>query len=51
MIERAGALDVYFEEEIEILVADPETFSVAAVEEVLTESEVAFSMLAPVSGM
>jgi hypothetical protein len=43
LIEAAGAMDVYFEETIEILVQDPSAFEVEAVERVLEENEVKFS--------
>jgi len=42
-MERTGAIDVYFEEQVEILVADPEEFSVDTASEVLTELELEFS--------
>ena len=45
-MQDAGALDVYFEDEIEILVADPEAFSVRKAREVLEEVEVEFTTLA-----
>lgn len=42
-MERTGAIDVYFEEQVEILVADPEEFSVDTASEVLTGLEIEFS--------
>ena len=38
-------LDVYFEEKIEILVADTETFSAEKAKEILEEAEVEFTTL------
>ena len=43
MIENSGALDVYFEDKVEILVEHPERFSVADVEELLTELKVEYT--------
>ena len=37
MIAKTGAIDVYFEDEIEILIENPDQFSVADVEETLAE--------------
>ena len=45
MIEKTGAIDVYFEETIEILVDDAQPFSVAAAKEVLTENKVEFTSI------
>ena len=45
MIARTGALDVYFEDQIEILVEDPDLFSVTAVEEILTEMKVEYTKI------
>ncbi len=42
-MERTGAIDVYFEEQVEILVADTEEFSVDTASEVLTELELEFT--------
>ena len=46
----AGVLDVYFEDEVEILVRDPEPFSVATVRDVLEEQEVEFETIARADG-
>lgn len=45
MIERAGALDVYFEDRIEILVQDGAAFREEAVKTVLQECEIGFSRI------
>lgn len=45
MINEAGALDVYFEDQIEILVGEPGTFSLENVEAVLTANEVEFEQI------
>lgn len=42
-----GVIDVYFEEEIEIAVADPGEFPVEKAKRVLTEAGVEFTTLAP----
>ncbi|QDU66168.1 hypothetical protein Pla86_12340 [Planctomycetes bacterium Pla86] len=42
-MNETGAIDVYFEDQIEILVANPDDFSVDAVREVLTANEIEFS--------
>ena len=42
-MERTDAIDVYFEDQVEILVGDPEAFPVDAVREVLTGLEIEFS--------
>lgn len=44
MLEKTGALDVYFEDSIEILVAN-EPVQVEAISEVLTEKEIAFTAI------
>lgn len=46
MIEKTGALDVYFEDTIEILMPSEEPPSEQAVREVLTESEIQFTRIA-----
>jgi hypothetical protein len=43
LIEKTGAIDVYFEEEIQVLVADPDLFDQAAMEETLAELEVEYT--------
>ena len=45
MIAKSGALDVYFEEEIEILVGDPDEFSASTVEEILGELEIEYTKI------
>lgn len=45
MIDQTGALDVYFEDQIEILVGDPESFSMDDAKAVLTANELEFSQL------
>ena len=45
LIEKTGALDVYFEETIEILMRDEVPLLEEAVRAVLTESEVEFSRI------
>lgn len=45
MIEHTGALDVYFEDEIEILVADGDSFRDDMIDDVLQEHEVAFTRI------
>ena len=45
LIQKTGAIDVYFGESIEIVVADVETFPVAAAEEVLAEREISYSAI------
>lgn len=49
-MKETGVLDVYFEEEIQIVVTDPEEFSVVEAKRVLTESGVEFTTLAPAPG-
>ena len=44
-MEQTGALDVYFEDTIEILMPDDEPLREEAVKAVLTESKVAFSRI------
>ena len=43
MIDATGAIDVYFEEKIELLCGDSEEFPVAEAKRVLEENEVKFS--------
>ena len=43
MIQQTGAVDVYFEDQIEIAVADPDEYSVDEAKRVLTESGVEFT--------
>ena len=45
LIEKTGALDVYFEDTIEILMPDDDPLPEEAVKAVLTEAEVAFSRI------
>jgi len=45
LIEKAGALDVYFEDTIEILMPQGEPLREEAVKAVLMESEVQFSRI------
>ena len=45
MIEQTGALDVYFEQTIEILMPDEKPLSEETVKTILTESEVAFTRI------
>ena len=45
MIAKSGAIDVYFEEEIEILVGDPDEFSASTVGEVLDELEIEYTTI------
>ena len=42
-----GAIDVYFEKEIEIVVSNPDTFPVESAKRALTEAGVEFTRLAP----
>jgi len=49
LLQKTSAIDVYFEDEIEILVPDPDDFPVEAVREVLNAREIAFSAIAPAS--
>ena len=42
-MKEAGALDVYFEEEIQILTAERGALDRAAVEKILAEKEIEFS--------
>ena len=44
-MENTGAIDVYFEEEIEILVGEAGEFPVSGVEEILEESEIEYSKI------
>ena len=44
-MNKTGAIDVYFEDQIEILIAEPGDFPVTAVEEVLTANEIAFTSI------
>jgi hypothetical protein len=50
-MEKTGAIDVYFEEAIEILVEQPEIFSVADVKKVLEENEIKFSVIERAAGL
>jgi hypothetical protein len=43
LIEKTGAIDVYFEDEIQVLVEEPELFSLSTLKETLTELEVEFT--------
>jgi len=45
LIQATGAIDVYFEDRIEILVADAEAFSTGAVEATLREAEIEFETI------
>ena len=45
MIEQTGALDVYFEDQIQILVDDPASFSLDDAKAVLTANKVEFTQL------
>ena len=45
LIEQTGALDVYFEQTIEILMPDEKPLSEETVKTILTESEVAFTRI------
>ena len=45
MIGETGALDVYFEDQIQILVDDPASFSMDDAKAVLTANEVKFTQL------
>ncbi len=45
LIEKTGALDVYFEDTIEILMPDEEPLREEVVRAVLTESKVEFSRI------
>ena len=45
MIEATGAIDVYFEEEIQILVANPALFPMQALESTLAELEVEYTAI------
>lgn len=49
MIEETGALDVYFEDEIQILVDGDTELDVERVAAVLTESEISYSEIRGVS--
>ena len=46
MIQKAGAIDVYFEEAIEILVTDPEAFPVDTAKKVLGDAGIEFTTIA-----
>ncbi len=46
MIEKTGAIDVYFEEQIEVLVEEPDLFSMSALEETLEEMKVEYTDIA-----
>lgn len=46
MIEQTGAIDVYFEEEIEILVDDPDGYSYEKLESVLDSLEIEYTQIA-----
>jgi len=50
LIEESGAFDVYFEEEIEIVVTDPDGFSSVEAKRVLEEAEIEFTRLAAAGG-
>jgi len=45
LIEETGAIDVYFEEEIQILVANPELFPMQALESTLDELKVEYTTI------
>jgi hypothetical protein len=45
LLEQTGVIDVYFEDEIEILVLDSADFPVDAVKEILTSREIAFTAI------
>jgi len=45
LIEQTGALDVYFEDTIEIVMQDEEPLREDAVKAVLTDSEIEFSRI------
>lgn len=45
MIQLTGVIDVYFEDQIEILVADEEEFSSEAAQAALREAEIEFTQL------
>ena len=45
MIETTGAIDVYFEDGIEILVGEGEAFPISEVEKILEEREIKFSKI------
>ena len=45
MIQSTGAIDVYFEDQIEILVADQETFSTEAAEAALKAAKVEYTSI------
>ena len=43
MIEETGAIDVYFEDTIEVLVEEPDEFPLTSLRKVLEEKEIEFS--------
>lgn len=43
LIEKTGAIDVYFEDQVEILVANPEEFALDAVPDVFEAHELEFT--------
>ena len=43
MLERTGAIDVYFEDEIQIVVEDPNEFSIESLEGVLEANEIEYT--------
>jgi hypothetical protein len=45
LIQETGALDVYFEESIEILVAEPAAFRAGNIGAVLEANQIAFSRI------
>lgn len=47
MIEKTGAIDVYFEDQIEILLEDPDAVSLDTVEDVLKAKEVEHTGVTP----
>ncbi len=46
-MQATGAIDVYFEEKIEILVEDPDEFPVEEAKRVLSDSGIEFTTVAP----
>ena len=45
MIQRTGAIDVYFADEIEILVGDPDEYSFEALASVLDTMEIEYTAI------
>jgi len=51
LLEKTGALDVYFEDSMQILVSEMDTFSVETLESVLKEKQIAFTTIERGAGL